>query len=76
MAKLLTSRLVPSFSQHNLCLVVLGHCSLVVVMNFQDKFAGLQQLNSPNSQDKFLICYIDMYLLNFPVNFAVFCMLW
>lgn len=32
-------------------MVVLGLCSLVVVMMFQDKFAHLQQLNSPNSQD-------------------------
>ena len=30
-AKLLTSWLVPSFSQHNLCLVVLGCCSLIAV---------------------------------------------
>ena len=32
-------------------MVVLGLCSLVVVTMFQDKFAHLQQLNSPNSQD-------------------------
>ena len=41
MAKLLTSWLVPSFLQHNLCLVVLGPCLLVVVKKFQDKFASL-----------------------------------
>ena len=41
MAKLLTSCLVPSFLQHNLCLVVLGPCLLVVVKKFQDKFASL-----------------------------------
>ena len=35
----------------NLHVVVLGHCSLVVVMMFQDKFAHLQQLNSPYSRD-------------------------
>ena len=59
MVKLLASRLVPSFLQHNLRLVVLGRCSLVVVMNFQDKFASLRQLNNPNSRDKFQICCID-----------------
>ena len=41
MAKLLKSWLVPSFLQHNLCLVVLGPCLLVVVKKFQDKFASL-----------------------------------
>ena len=55
MVKLLASRLVPSFLQHNLRLVVLGRCLLVVVMNFQDKFASLRQLNNPNSRDKFQI---------------------
>ena len=44
---------MPSFSQHNLRLVVLGPSLLIVVMKFQDKFASLQQLNSPNSRDKF-----------------------
>ena len=44
------------FSQHNLCLIVLGRCLLVVVMKFQDiYFASLRQLNSPNSRDKFKI---------------------
>ena len=38
-------------------MVVLGCCLLVVVMKFQDKFASLQQLNSPNSQDKFQLCW-------------------
>ena len=37
MEKLLTSFLVPSFSYHNLRLVVLGHCLVIVVMKFQDK---------------------------------------
>ena len=52
MAKLLTSRLVPSFLQHSLCLVVLGHCSLVVVMKFQDKFASLQQFKTAPMAEK------------------------
>ena len=69
MAKILTSRLAPSFSQHNLHLVVLG-CSLIVMMKFQDRFASLRQLNSPNSCDKFQICCIDFYLIRFLVNFA------
>ena len=60
MEKLLTSCLVPSFSQHNLRLVVLGRCLLYVSMKFWDKFARLRQLNSPNSEDKFLKC-IDMF---------------
>ena len=53
LAKLLTSWLVPSFSQHNLQLIVLECCLLVVVMKFQDKFASSRQSNSPNSNDKF-----------------------
>ena len=61
MAKLLTSWLVPNFSQPNMHVVVLGRCSLVVVIKFQDKFASLRQLNSPNNQDKFQICCIAMY---------------
>ena len=77
MAKLLTSWLVSRFSQHKLCLVVLGSCLLIVVMKFQDKFAHLQQLNSPNGPDKFQIGCINMYLIRFLANFAVFCMfLW
>ena len=47
MAKLLTSWLVPSFSQHNLRLVVSGRCLHVSVTKFQDKFASLRQVNSP-----------------------------
>ena len=55
----------------------MGHCSPVVVMKFKDKLAGLWQLNSPNSQDKFQRCCIDMYLIIFLPNFAIFCMfLW
>ena len=71
--KILTSRLAPSFSQRNLHLVVLGR-SLIVVMKFQDRFASLRQLNSPNSCDKFQICCIDFYLIRFLVNSAVICM--
>ena len=41
MAKPLTSWLVPSFSQHNLRLVVSGHCLHVLVTKFQDKFAEI-----------------------------------
>ena len=32
---------MPSFSQHNLRLVVLGHCFHVSVTKFQDKFAEI-----------------------------------
>ena len=49
MAKPLGAWLVPSFSQHNLCLIVSGHCLRVSVTKFQDKFASLRQVNSPNS---------------------------
>ena len=41
MAKPLTSWLVPSFSQHNLRLVVSGRCLHVIVTKFQDKFAEI-----------------------------------
>ena len=70
---------MPSFSQHNLHVVVLGRCLLILVMKFEDKFARLQQLNSPNSQDKFSNIYcirhviiIVRFLANFVV-FACFC---
>ena len=77
MAKSLTSWLVPSFSQHNRCLVVLERCLHVSVTKFEDKFASLQQVNSPNSWNKFQICRTDMYLIRFVLNFAVFCVfLW
>ena len=52
MAKILTSRLAPSFSQHNLHLVIWGR-SLIVVMKFQDRFASLRQLNSPIAETSF-----------------------
>ena len=45
----------PRLRNHGILQVklVLGHCLLVVVMKFQDKFASLRQLNSPNSRDEF-----------------------
>ena len=43
MAKPLTSWLVPSFLQHNLRLVVSGHCLHISVTKFQDKFAILRK---------------------------------
>ena len=52
---------MPSFSQYNLGLVDLGRCLLIAVTKFQDKFACLQQLNSPNSQDKFQILLFLWY---------------
>ena len=76
MAKPLTSWLVPSFSQHNLHLVVSGRCLHVSVTKFQDKFTSLRQVNSPNSWEKFQICCTDMYLIRFLPDFAVFCMFW
>ena len=73
MAKLLTSSwLVPSFLQHHQRLQILGHCLLVSVTKFQDKFESLQVVNSPNSRDKFQICHTDMYLILFLANFLVF----
>ena len=73
---------MPSFLQHNLCLVVLGRRLLVVVMKFQEKFASLRQLNSPNSRDKFHMLYQHVFdkisgklrsILLVFVNFAGFC---
>ena len=72
MAKPFISWLVPSFSQHNLHLVVSGRCLHVPVTKFQDKFANLRQVNSPYSWNKFQICCTDMYLIRFLPNFAVF----
>ena len=68
------SWLVPSFWQNNLCLVVSGRCLLVSLTKFQDKFAHLQQVNSPCSWDKFQIYCTDVYSIRFLVNFVVFCM--
>ena len=77
MAKPLTSWIVPTFSQHNWCLVVSRCCSHISVTKFQDKFASLQQANSPNSWNKFQIRCTDIYLIRFLPNSAVFCMfLW
>ena len=70
MAKPLTSWLVPSFSQHNLRLVVSGRCLHVSVTKFQDKFASLRQVNSPYSWNKFQICCTDMCLIRFLLNFV------
>ena len=77
MAKPLTSWLVPSFSQHNLRLVVLGRRLHISVTKFRDKFASLRQVNSPSSWDKFQKCCTDMYLIRFLPNFRVLCVfLW
>ena len=65
-----------SFSQHNRLLVVLGCCLHVSVTKFQDKFASLQQVDSPNSWNKFQICCTGIYLIRFlPISryFACFC---
>ena len=45
--------------------------TLIVVMKFQDKFARLRQLKSPDGRDKFQICRINMYVMRFLVNFMV-----
>ena len=43
----------------------------------EDKFASLQQVKSPNSQDKFQICCTDVYSIWFLANFVAFCVfLW
>ena len=44
----------------------------VLVTKFQDKFASLRQVNSPNSRNKFQICFTDIYLIRFLPNFAGF----
>ena len=77
MARPLTSWLVSSFLQHNLCLVVSEHCLHVSMTKFWHKFASLQQVNTPSSLGKFQNCCTDMYLIRFLPNFAVFCVfLW
>ena len=77
MAKPLKSWLVPSFLQHNLRLVVSGCCLHISVMKFWNKFASLQQVNSPSSWAKFQKCCADMYLIRFILKFVVFCVfLW
>ena len=64
--------IVPSFSQHNLRLVVSGRYLHVSVTKYQDNFSSLRQVNSPNSWGKFQICCTDMYLIRFLLNFVVF----
>ena len=77
MAKPLTSWLVPSFSQHNLPLVVSECCLHVSVTKFWHKFVSLRQVNTPSSWDKFQNCCTEMYLIRFLPNFTVFCVfLW
>ena len=84
--KAFISWLVPSFSPHDLRLVVFGTLfgQLISVMNLQDKFASLWQVNSPNSQNKFQIIMVyrhvfDMIAIAFRgilcvfVNFVGFC---
>ena len=84
--KAFISWLVPSFSQHDLRLVVFGTLfgHLISVMSLQDKFASLRQVNSPNSQNKFQIIMVyrhvfDMIVIAFRgilcvfMNFAGFC---
>ena len=71
MAKPLTSWLVPSFSQHNLRLVVSERCLHVSVTKFWHEFASLQQV-TPVAETSFKIS-TDMYLIRFPPNFAGFC---
>ena len=77
MAKPLTSWLVPSFSQHNLRLVVSERSFHVSVTKFWHEFASLRQVNTPSSWDKFQNCCTDMYLMRCLPNFAIFCVfLW
>ena len=78
MAKPLTSWLVPSFLQHKLCLLVSGRCFHVSLTKFQDKFASLQQVYSPNSLNKFQIIILYRHVFNkisteFLRYFACFC---
>ena len=72
MAKPLTSWLVPSFSQHNLLLVVSGCRLHISVTKFQDKFACLRQVNSSYSWNKFQISCTDIIYFHVFVNFARF----
>ena len=53
-------------------LVVSGRFLHISVTKFQDKFASLQQVNSPYRWNKFQICCTDMYFIRFLPNFAVF----
>ena len=47
-------------------------CLLVAETKLQDKFESLRQVNSSYSQDKFQICFTDIFLVEFLANFAVF----
>ena len=49
--------------------IVSTKCVLFYCVN---EIASLRQVNSSNSQDKFQICFTDMYLVEFLANFAVF----
>ena len=74
MVKLLTSQLEPSFLQHNLRLVVLGHCSLVVVMKCQDKFASLQQFKTAPMAEKsfkYVVVVFDKISSKFRCNLRI-----
>jgi len=61
-----------SVNETSSLLLCLCPCVTVAETKLQDKFASLQQVNSFNSQDKFQICFTDMYLVEFLANFAVF----
>ena len=52
-----------------------GFCLPVAVTKFCDKFASLQQVKSPNSEDNFPVCWTKMYFVSFLVNFMEFCIL-
>ena len=66
MAKPLTSWLVPSFSQHNLSLVVSGHCSHVSVTKFQDNFAEINFKYVVQTRISLDFYQILRYFVSFP----------
>ena len=71
--KLLTSWLVPSFSQHNVGLVVLGCCNcLFQLRSFKINLDVCGEQNRSNSQHTYQICCTDMHLVIFLANFTVF----
>ena len=53
-----------------MCGMLFTYCSV-----FHDKFASLRQVNSPNSQDKFQMCYTEAFGVHdfWNLNFAGFC---
>ena len=61
-----------SFSQHDLRLVVSGHCLRILVLKFQDKFTSLRQVNSPNSWEMFQILHM-LYKYVFDKISTEFC---